>query len=137
MSVPRSPRWAITLGLLFIGAYVFVQLTRLPLFMFDISEGQMVKYEYVPNKKDKDSKLLIWLNDTISKPYRISYKAEQEKIDEQLNKLRYVKIWTSEEKEIKQLESNGQEVFTYTWFCRLPLIRTPLNSINNYYLGQV
>jgi hypothetical protein len=21
--------------------------------------------------------------------------------------------------------------------CRLPLIRTPLNSINNYYLGQV
>ncbi len=28
-------------------------------------------------------------------------------------------------------------LFLMVWLCRLPFFRTPLNSINNYYLGQV
>ena len=119
MAVPTHPKWGITLSTLFIVIYFFLQFTRPLSSSFREMEGEIYRYQYVPNKKNNDSTLFIWLNDTISKPYMLSYRSGQDKIKSKLDALPMVKIWFDLNREIKALKINDKKIITYQWFVWL------------------
>jgi len=132
--MPRriSPVVPLLTSTFFILSWMYVQLCRPPLFYFETIKGKIVKHKTEYNKKVGNDMLILWLNDTINQPYFSYYIKPNKAIIEYLNKNNSpsIKIWISNEREIKQLEVNSTKIVDYKWFEPIFL---PFLALGLYY----